>query len=629
MPVVHDVVRHPKTGDYATCTVEFKAVTLRDDGGETVGNSTSRAKAYPTPPVDSGLDPGEFSINLAEGLYETRLRILGATATEWVRFVNPPGGGRYLTLIQAFTGVPEDPSALEALVDMLQADAAATYVRSVNGTPVDPETGNVVVPTGEVPDEVITEAVNTNLAGRDLVEGNDPRLPITTTNDELIIEGDDATGRVSRFVDTQGHTWIKLHEDVELPGAQLDAGSVSADKLDSTVGTLDTVPGEQDTVIEDEAGRYSFWARRDGRVEIPKLIADTSERARDYVEVLGTTPNRKLAFVDGETGRRRVLTDGTTDSFNPRTTPDRRHVVFDTPAGQRWVSVTGAANGPMRPTTTVAAFGDSLTESIGADWPGTTLATALGISVTNMGKAGWASADIAIRQGALSPLLTLSGNQIPAATTAVTVTALDPATGYRAGASGAIAFTGTLAGIPGTLTHTTSDTWNFVRTTAGSVVSVPAGTPFIGDTGAAHRAKMQILWPGRNNVGTGLDVVKRDLLAMVANLTPWSKTFLVPSILNSQGEGVGTANYTAIAQYNAWLASTFGDRFYDIRHDFIHNGLAMAGIAPTSDDNTAMANDRPPPSLMQDTLHPNTTDGYEVVGLLMAAAITDRGWIAA
>lgn len=124
MPVVHDVVRHPKTGDYATCTVEFKAVTLRDDDGETIGNAVSRAKAYPTPPVESGLDPGEFSINLAEGLYETRLRILGATATEWVRFINPPGGGRYLNLIQAYDGAPEDDSAMASLLAVLSATYA-------------------------------------------------------------------------------------------------------------------------------------------------------------------------------------------------------------------------------------------------------------------------------------------------------------------------------------------------------------------------------------------------------------------------------------------------------------------------------------------------------------------------
>ena len=127
MPVVHDVVRHPKSGQYAAGKAEFRAVTLRDDDGETLVPAGTSVAPFTA-------DGEGFSIDLAEGLYDSRLRINNATVEPgWVQIVVPPGGGRYLTLVQAFTGVPEDPSALEALVDMLKADAAATY--ALKGSP--------------------------------------------------------------------------------------------------------------------------------------------------------------------------------------------------------------------------------------------------------------------------------------------------------------------------------------------------------------------------------------------------------------------------------------------------------------------------------------------------------------
>jgi lysophospholipase L1-like esterase len=109
---------------------------MRDDNGQTIVTSGISAAKF--------TNNGEgFTIDLAEGLFESRVRINGGTITEWEngRFVNPSGGGRYLTLLQSFAGVPDDPSALEALYAVL----AETYVRSVNGTPVDPVTGDVEV----------------------------------------------------------------------------------------------------------------------------------------------------------------------------------------------------------------------------------------------------------------------------------------------------------------------------------------------------------------------------------------------------------------------------------------------------------------------------------------------------
>lgn len=114
MPAVHDIPRHPKTAQFASGKVEFRAITMRDDNGQTIITSGISAAKF----TNNG---DGFTIDLPEGLLESRVRITGGTITEWEdgRFVNPPGGGRYLTLLQSFTGVPEDPSALEALYAVL------------------------------------------------------------------------------------------------------------------------------------------------------------------------------------------------------------------------------------------------------------------------------------------------------------------------------------------------------------------------------------------------------------------------------------------------------------------------------------------------------------------------------
>ena len=130
------------------------------------------------------------------------------------------------------------------------------------------------------------------------------------------------------------------------------------------------------------------------------------------------------------------------------------------------------------------AVGDSLTFSGGTDWPTTILEPLLGVDVVNFGKGGWASTDIAVRLGAVQPLLTVAGNRIPASGP-VTVTAISPATDYRDNNTGGpITWTRTLAGVPGTLTHNQdpAESWVFTRTTAGSAVTCQPGTAFIDTT---------------------------------------------------------------------------------------------------------------------------------------------------
>lgn len=363
--------------------------------------------------------------------------------------------------------------------------------------------------------------------------------------------------------------------------------------------------------------------------DLSSLTAQAAGAVEDTAEITGTTPNRKLWVNDSVTGERRLLVS-TGDPNTPRFTRNRR-IIFESSSGTQHISVNGGSPAPILTTKTVALNGDSITAGISAS----RIQTSLGVTVTNLGVAGQASSEIAIRQGGLQPLLTVTGNQIPASG-AVNVTAMTPTTSYRAASSTSVPFTwvGTLAGIPGTLTHYSdqaSNLWTFTRTASGTATTCPAGTPFICTQADPHVGTIQTIWPGRNNInipGTSVGDVGRDIASMVAHLSAYSPQYLVIGISNATNETPGSTNYIQIKAHNAAMAAIYGKRFYDIWVDFINNGLTMAGITPTTADTAAIAGGTPPPSLMSDIIHPNVA-GYNVLADLISNKITAMGWLAA
>ncbi len=289
-------------------------------------------------------------------------------------------------------------------------------------------------------------------------------------------------------------------------------------------------------------------------------------------------------------------------------------------------SIQSSVIASLLPSTTIEAWGDSMTA--GAGGGGTTytgvLASALGRTVNNQGIGGQTSAQIAARQGGLQTLLTVTGNEIPASgSVAVTARSQSPIT-----SQGSQSFTGTLAGIPGTLTRAGDGSYSFTRTTAGSITSCPANTPFLFDIAVGARDKTVVIWSGRNDAkGTRADhtATRDNILAMAAYLTPLVERVLVVSICNGASEGTGTGAYTQIAAANAELQRTFGDRYIDLRRYLVDFGLADAGITPTTQDNTDVAADTIPASLRSDAVH-FTSVGYTLTGNFIARQIRARGW---
>ncbi|WMM74249.1 hypothetical protein RCF27_08150 [Rhodococcus pyridinivorans] len=305
-------------------------------------------------------------------------------------------------------------------------------------------------------------------------------------------------------------------------------------------------------------------------------------------------------------------------TVNGQTVDENGNVVVD--------SATGPATRVM-PLTAVTTAGESTTESPGTNWPVNHLAPLLGVDVVNAGVSGQGAADILTRIGLLRPQVTLAGNSIPASG-AVTVTAIDPAEGWRNGGSGSFAFTGTINGVEGSLAHNTVDnTWTFTRATAGSIVPVSPGTEFIRKESLTTPYNRLVLGTGRNNVTDGTLPVVKDLIAVaLSNLRTQVKKYLIWGVINGTNEPTGHVRHTAITNFNAAMAAEHGDRFLDIRRDFIDRGLQMANLAPTTEDTANISNDCPPPSLMADTIHPNAA-GYQVIATLIAEKLLDLGWV--
>ncbi|AOD21319.1 hypothetical protein IM25_06525 [Rhodococcus sp. p52] len=276
----------------------------------------------------------------------------------------------------------------------------------------------------------------------------------------------------------------------------------------------------------------------------------------------------------------------------------------------------------------LSTFGDSITAAgqgggikwheLVSDW--------LGIPAYNPSVPGEAPADIATRQGGLAPALTVTGDSIPATTDPVTVTAISPSTGWITNAPGNAdrgRFVGRLCGVPGTLLHDQSTgAWTFTRTTGGTVaIPCPPGSVFRVDESKAHRGDIQTFWGGRNDNST----VLRDTRSMRAYLTE-PKRFLVFSILTGGADVSGSAGHTAGTQRNAQLATEFGANYFDMRRYLIDHGLTDAGIPPTAQDTTDIANDTVPTSLRADTVHPNA-NGHWVIARKVAQLIVDKGWV--
>lgn len=273
--------------------------------------------------------------------------------------------------------------------------------------------------------------------------------------------------------------------------------------------------------------------------------------------------------------------------------------------------------------TSIVHYGDSLTAaSTGVGSVG----SVLGVPSINRGVGGWSVNDIATRAGAIAPLVTLSGNELPASGS-VLVTDISPANGWSPYVD--VTLFGTILGEPVTMFNDVSaGTRTITRDTPGSALAVPAGTPFISSENATYKEYCQTIWVGRNAVtsGTFTEDTLAAVAALVQHLSPLAKRYVVIGVTNATSETSDTDDYAKIVSLNEQLAEAYGPFFYDLRRDFIDEGLTRAGITPTAGDTENIAADAPPPSLMADAVHPTSPTGYNVQRDLVAEWLQAKGW---
>lgn len=141
--------------------------------------------------------------------------------------------------------------------------------------------------------------------------------------------------------------------------------------------------------------------------------------------------------------------------------------------------------------------------------------------------------------------------------------------------------------------------------------STQAKTAFLARTRYAAR---NIIWTGRNNIGTPATVIA-DVAAMVAARKPGERLWILSVHNFADGtENSGSANYVKIMQINAGLAALAdgADVFYiDTRANFIFHALIDPTDPAQAADAAQVALDCPPASLVAsgDKLHPNAV-GY-------------------
>lgn len=399
------------------------------------------------------------------------------------------------------------------------------------------------------------------------------------------------------------------NNNLNTEGVENNTDTKSSEKINKTNEIVDKNTDNKDYSQEINALQKQINTLNAKLSEIDKKSFTTANNLDIPINTTNTNTNWASIFTPNSTQYQFVPTQSTTIVNNP--TPTLASLGLNFADNSEVVST-------VNPSSFVTAWGDSLTSgggsTVGNNYPNV-LSRILNILVYNNGVGGQGSTQIAVRQGAYQPTVTIVGGEIPAtagATVTVTfpigyepVTAQSPANGIK----------GTLAGIYGTLKYS-SGSILFSRDVNGLIVSTTSST-FIIDNRNLNNG-ISVIWTGRNNFNN----VKSDIAAMVANLNGNNK-YLILSILNAKTETSTTTSYNIITTLNNDLALTYPNNYFDIRTYLIEHGLEDANITPTPQDLIDINNDTIPTSLSSDGLHLNNY-GYKVVAEQVAKFIKEN-----
>lgn len=400
--------------------------------------------------------------------------------------------------------------------------------------------------------------------------------------------------------------------------------------------------GDYKFAIADESNNVIAWAGEDGKLKLPKLggIAENIFDIQSKIQVIpafeevqsqqgaaieqleGVVPSGystrtfRLAFVDDE-GRishyidhRGHLIVGKTDITNINVAvEDVIQQVADNSLDIDGLELISSG------TRNIACWGDSMTQL--ADFPQKLQALMPERIVRNFGISGQTSSTIALRQGGLVPVVTVTGDVIPESGPVACTVDGDGVTRIF---NASISSTGTLGGVPGTLAKS-NGVWTFTRSTPGAQKPISRKTPFITTSGDANRGDITVLWLGRNNWEKP-DVAYQDTVDCVEHLSATNKKFIVSAFAPGDSESGQQTGVTAKSIIMAdMLRNKYPRNFIDLRQVLIN---AYDPNTPQDVIDFA-ARKSPPSSLTSDGLHLNDA-GAQVVANAIFEFITTKGW---
>ena len=283
-------------------------------------------------------------------------------------------------------------------------------------------------------------------------------------------------------------------------------------------------------------------------------------------------------------------------------------------------ALVGGAVVPILPDMTrMAGWGSSTMEYMGAEVAAEM--AALGVSYYNGGDAGVRAEHTLAQLGSHPALITIAGGSIPASGP-VDVTA------SNVRASNLLnAFSGTLAGVAGTLSSTATSLV-FTRAADGSATAVPAGTPFIPTIGPQYRNAVNVLNLGKNDIGSaGADTMIIEKTAEAfAWLSPMVKRVVVMGHAVNRDTATDSPGRTQIMAVNAAFARAYGALYFDLQGYMTSPQIWIdAGVTPTQADLDAQARGNKPPTLSLDDLHFNAA-GDAAIAKALRRFVVNLGW---
>lgn len=237
----------------------------------------------------------------------------------------------------------------------------------------------------------------------------------------------------------------------------------------------------------------------------------------------------------------------------------------------------------------------------------------------NLAVGGETSSQIAARANAWPTTITLDG-PIPASSASSVLG--DTSVGIPSAQSGSL--TAYVLDVPVVLSYSSGRCSVRRRETAADPLTVPAGTPVTFEHGLTAAWDRQVVWVGRND-GQPRTMTVPDRVARIIGRGHTGRS-LVLGVTNNSAEPSGSSAHADILATNAALAAVYGDRYLDIRTYLVTDGLAAAGITPTSQDLADVAADIIPVSLRSDSTHLNAP-GYTLVGQQIHARLQTLGWV--